>query len=426
MSDNARVVALWLLLTAPLGACRSVDVVATRVQGGASLTDGGSDAAADAGAADVGADAVRDAAPADCEQSGPRYRVGDNAPSRTDCPDGSGAPAFLQALCVCEGYTAGNTLLTDTVNSAATDFPASSPGGSVGVNGVIEHGGFYLRVGGSLVVAGGGMNLTPSVAPAADLEVGEDLQVGGALQGAGCGVAVGGDARVADRLVLEDLQVGGQLTVPEGVEINVNGGEQVASLLRETVQVDRPCGCDEGDLLDIAAIVDERAALNDNAQLDFDPAELEDYQGLISRTLPCGHFFLNRLSGRGELELVISGRAALYVLGQVHFEGPVYVQLEHGAELDLFFAGDLAADDTLQLGQRNQPERVRLYVGGTGTVNLAKQSWLAGHLYAPRAELVTAGPLEVFGSVFARAVNDEGGLTIHRDTNPLEAGEACP
>ena len=393
MSDSARIIALFLVLATAFSACRSVDIVATRI-------------------------------------SGPRLRVGDNARSRMDCPNGSGAAsAFLHALCVCEDYTAGNRLLTDAVDSDAPDYPATSPGGSVGVNGRIGNRADYMQVGGSLLVAGPkGVSLFPSVSPADVLYIGEDLQIGGALEGAGCGVVVEGDARVAGRLDLNDLRVGGQLSIPEGVEINVkNDYDQV--VLREPVQVDPPCGCDEQDLKDISAIVNQAEADNDNAKLDdFDLAELEDYQGPISLMLPSGRFFLSRLSGQGELELKIKGRAALYVLDQVHFAGPFIVQLEEGAELDLFFAGDLEAYDRLELGSPDQPERVRLYVGGAGAVNLsgADRSWLCGHLYAPRAELVTAGPLEVFGSVFARRVNNDGRLQIHYDRNPLEAGNACP
>lgn len=431
MSGSFRTLALLLTLTVALGACRSVDIVATRVQGGsvigdaASGADTGVDAAADAGQ-DAAADAGRDAAAPGCDERGPRQRVGDNSLTGTVCTNGTPVRAFLHALCVCENFAAGNNLLTDAVDSSSAAFPAARAGGSVGVNGEVRNSNFYLHVGGSLTVAGPlGVTIAPTVSPAADLQVGGDLLIGGGLQGPGSGVAVGGDAGVAGRVILQDLEVGGRLSVPEGFEINVSGAEQVGSLVREPVQVQPPCGCEQADLADIAALVSARENDNDNELLEFDIAELGSYQGPVTRELPCGRFYLRRLSGQGSLELVVSGRAALYVSDHANLDGPFSVQLRPGAGLDLFFANSLVAADTLQLGSRDAPERVRLYIGGGGTVDLNGQSLVAGYLYAPRAVLVNQEHLEVFGSVFVQRVSGPGGLTVHQDINPLEAGEPC-
>jgi hypothetical protein len=428
VSGSFRTLAPLLTLTVALGACRSVDIVATRVQGGATAGDAEADTATDADAvADASTDAGRDAAGPGCDERGPRLRVGDNSLTDTVCTNGTPARAFLHALCVCEDFAAGNNLLTDAVDSSSAAFPAAQAGGSVGVNGEVRNSNFYLHVGGSLTVAGPlGVTIAPTVSPAADLQVGGNLLIGGELQGSDSGVAVGGDARVAGRVIVRDLEVGGRLSVPEGFEIDVSGAEQIGSLVREPVQVKQPCGCEQAELADIAALVRARENDNDNELLAFDIAELESYQGPVTRELPCGRFYLRRLSGQGGLELVVSGRAALYVADHANLDGPFSVRLRPGAGLDLFFANSLVAADILQLGSRDAPERVRLYIGGGGTVDLNGQSLVAGHLYAPRAVLVNQEHLEVFGSVFVQRVSGPGGLTVHQDINPLEAGEPCP
>jgi hypothetical protein len=431
VSGSFRALALLLALTAALGACRSVDIVATRVQGGAVAGDAAADANGSADAdtgQDAAADAGQNAAVLECDERGPRLRVGDNSLADTVCTTGTPARAFAHAICVCEDYAALSSLLTDAVDSSSAGFPAAMAGGSVGVNGTVGNNGFYIHVGGSLTVASPfGVTIAPSVSPAADLQVDGNLVIGGGLQGTECGVAIGGDARVDGRVTLQDLEVGGQLVVPEGFEIDVNGVEQIGSLVREPVQVQQPCGCEQSDLVDIAAKVSARANdnQNDNELLDFEVEELNGYQGSLKLNLPCGRFYLPTLTGQGSLELVVSGRAALYVRDLANLEGPFTVRLEPGAELDLFFANSLVAADTLELGSRDAPERVRLYIGAGGTVDLGGQSLVAGHLYAPGAELVNRDQLEVFGSVFVKRVSGSGRLTVHQDLNPLEAGQPC-
>ena len=86
---------------------------------------------------------------------------------------------------------------------------------------------------------------------------------------------------------------------------------------------------------------------------------------------------------------------------------------------------NVVADAALSLGDALAPARVRLYVGGDGTIQLGGGGTFAGNLYAPRAELVTAGDTEVFGALFVRRVAASGPLTVHYDTGVLRAGDDC-
>jgi hypothetical protein len=58
---------------------------------------------------------------------------------------------------------------------------------------------------------------------------------------------------------------------------------------------------------------------------------------------------------------------------------------------------------------------VRIFIGGTGTIQLSGGGTLQGTLYAPRAELVAADALTVYGALFVRRVASSAALTVHYD-----------
>jgi hypothetical protein len=95
-------------------------------------------------------------------------------------------------------------------------------------------------------------------------------------------------------------------------------------------------------------------------------------------------------------------------------------------ELDLFIEGNVLAAGQLRLGRAANPARVRVYVGGTGTVNLQNAAQLSGNLYAPRAEVVlgSSAPVTVFGSIFAGRLNAGADLTVHFDESVARTASA--
>src|SRR5690606_3185430 len=124
-------------------------------------------------------------------------------------------------------------------------------------------------------------------------------------------------------------------------------------------------------LVDVAGLVVRHRADNDDALHGIDPFALDGYEGPTRLELPCGRFHLARIAGRGELTLAIGGRTALFVDGDLTLEGALVVELADGAELDLFVEGNVTASDDLRLGSADTPSRVRVYVGGSGTVQLS-------------------------------------------------------
>jgi hypothetical protein len=390
-------------LAIAVSSCRRTDIVAERNQ----------EEASDAGPGQT--------QPA-CQERGPRLRAGDDALGSNDCGETSSSRAFRHALCVCTDYSAGSRLTTDGFDSSSSDMSPISGGGSIGVDGDIGANGNLIEIGGSLTVAGeNGVTLSSG----GELRVGQDLEVQGAILGDQASVSVEGDARVGGDVRLGNLSVGKALRMPANTEFRVSENAQISEEKEEPVQVVAPCGCEVKDLFDIASLVQARANDNDNSLLDFDIVELENYTGPITRQLPCGRFYVRRLSGTGRLILSITGRAALYVAEHVDFQDPVVVELDSNAEFDLYLASSMVARGDLTFGSKDNPSRARLFIGGSGTLELQGKNLFCGQVYAPRAELVTTGETEVFGSVFVRRLAPSSQLTIHYDQNPLESGHVC-
>ncbi|AKF04612.1 DUF7305 domain-containing protein [Sandaracinus amylolyticus] len=401
MTPRARLASLSASLL--LAACSVDDVVA--VQRGLD--------------ANVPRDAPVDARlPSYCEGEGPPVLVSDRGLPL--CSGGLAEATFRFALCTCEGWVSAAPITTDSFASADGPYSSDRAGraGSIGSNGRIEFNA-GADVSGALWTLGG-------VHSSVDLRVGSDLRSGAAVT---CdnGLDVGRDAYVDVSLRARTLRVGGTLTMPEGAPLETTFPPTLGMERRVPVATPPPCSCAPGDLLDVAALVAAHATDNDDALVDFDPRELDGYTGDTTLTLPCGRLYLERVAGEGDLTLVVTGRTALFIAGDLSFNGEFTVLLEGpGAEIDMFVAGDLGAMRVLRIGDALRPAQARLYVGGAGNVSLSDNGFFGGNLYAPRAELVAAGELEVYGSAFVRRVSASGPVTLHYDTSVLRAADPCP
>jgi hypothetical protein len=103
------------------------------------------------------------------------------------------------------------------------------------------------------------------------------------------------------------------------------------------------------------------------------------------------------------------------VAGNVELDAGWIVNLDAGAQLDLFVAGNLRVAGELQLTRTDAASKVRLLVGGQGTVDLGADTSIGGVLYAPRAELVTRGRFEIDGALFVRRAAPGAELLVHYD-----------
>jgi hypothetical protein len=367
-----------------------------------------------------------------CAGSGPAIIAGDGitvseSDGDTDdvCAGVIARRSFRFALCTCEGYAASTRLTTDSFSSAAGAYDPGAAGnaGSVGVNGAFGAND-VVDVRGSLWAGtgpGGGSSI------GADLTVAGDLVHDGSLTGGAADVIVGHDANIQGTVSLASLSVGGALTVPSLAGVSTTGTLSYGSAVEATMALADPCSCADGDLVDVGRFVALHATDNDNAAVGLDPARLAAF-GAADTTLdlPCGRYYLTAIDGDGLLTLRIHGRTALFVAGDARLRGGITVDIDAGAELDLFVAGILEAESDIRFGSAARPSKARLYVGGTGGINLTGSSLFAGNLYAPRAVLALSGPVELFGSLFVRQLQQAAPVTIHYDTDVLEADIGCP
>lgn len=400
-----------VLACVALVGCRQADVVADLV--------GDADGPPrDGGSVDAGRPAPDAGGPEDfCAGGGPVVAVGDGR-----CAGDVAERAFRFAVCACEGLVTSGGLDTDSFDSRDGPYrarPGSTGGGAVGINGRIDLNA-ASRVDGTLW---GGDATGLNAGRAGDLTVERNLFCAGPVVSE-TSISVARDARVNGRVRARDLTVGGTLTVPDGAAIEVTGDRAIGAEARGPVAVDAPCDCRPEFLVDIAALVAARAADHDDARAGLTPDSLQNVSGAV--TLPCGRYYFDGISTDGDLALVAEGRVALFVTGDVAVNGALSVRLAPGAELDLLVAGQLVSTDALALGAEDAPSRVRVYVGGSGTLQLSGGGTFGGNLYAPRAEVVASGTVEVFGSLFARRLALADRAIVHFDRAVQAAADDCP
>lgn len=408
---GAAACALWLTCAAAslLSACNGTQIggPASDDGGGGGMNDGGAN---DSGSADLAGQAGY------CAGSGPPIVVGDNGSGGARCSGQVAAAAFRYGLCLCQGLSASSPITIDAFDSTNPSPNTLGNGGSLGCNSNINLSS-KLAVGGSLTVAG-------AVTLTQELVVGVDAQCADTLSGNTSvdikrNADIGGDVKVNG-----SLKVGGTLTYPSTKTLSA-GAQAVAKTARAPVSVAPPCDCAAERLFNVTAYVTPRAQDNDNAALGLAASKLTNFTGAQTLDLTCGRFYLDRIGGSGKVTINVSGRAALFVGGDVNLNDAFAVNLGPRGELDLFISGSFNSSAAIALGNTNAPARVRLYLGGNGNLNLAGNTVLGGNVYAPTSALVTSGPLEVFGAVFVRSFNPSASVTIHHDIAILKAGEGC-
>lgn len=222
------------------------------------------------------------------------------------------------------------------------------------------------------------------------------------------------------------LAVNASLNVQQGridgsLHASTSSGSEQLELTGALVQEDAPCGCADEQLLDVSALVERARDDNDNAALPLDPAELAGFTGARELSLPCGRYFLSRLSGSDALTIRAEGNVALFVAGNVELDDALEIKAGPGGRVDVFVAGEMRISGALSLGgDPNGLERVSLFLAGTGSLNLRGSTSIVGDLYAPRADLVTAASFELYGSLFVRRAAPGGDLILHQDVAAAE------
>jgi hypothetical protein len=318
---------------------------------------------------------------------------GDEPVVQDDCPESPASDLFGAALCVCEDFQdIGNLLVGRAVEG---DHAIAA------INGMVTFvNNTHIR--GDLI-AYGGLGAAANLAVDADalsagnvdfagnFHVGGDLSVGGNLSGAGF-LSVDGLLRLGgDDLVLGFVQAGGY-------------GEYVAP-------AGPPCACDDDEIFDVVAEVEAARTDNDNdvAGLPSDIASI----GWTRVRLTSGRYYLADIATIGGTVLDIDGNVAIYVDGDLRTVGAEWIHLRQGATLDLYVAGAVRTIGHVSFGDKSDPSAFRLYIGGADTPTLSVgNEQFNGEIYAPRAMVRYIGNTNIRGSLFARALEGTGNLTI--------------
>ncbi len=326
---------------------------------------------------------------------------------------------FRFALCTCADLATSAGLSTDAFDSRRGPYLPGSIGGGVGINGPLTIGA-RIKIGGDLIVSDARGITGNSAGP---LQVGGNLQSGGPLQ-LSSSLQVARHAEISGDLRAADVDIGGQLIQPSGAALDSSGQQTIGQRREAPVAVAPPCDCDSP--LDVAAYVAAQRMDNDNAVHEFDGTQLSQVQTPRTIKLPCGRLVAPQISGSAPITLQVDGPTALFVEGDIRVENDLEVEISAEGSLDIFVAGALVAAQALELGAAEQASRVRIYLGTTGSIQLDAGGTFYGNLYAPRAEISTSGPIEVFGSLFARRLAASGPISIHYDTSILEQERDCP
>lgn len=226
-------------------------------------------------------------------------------------------------------------------------------------------------------------------------------------------IAIDGDLTAGARLdIAGDVFVAGMLALVD--EGSLDAGAVQAGTGRAR------CDCSAR----VALAPDAVRALVPGNPAGFDAVRFGDVRSDETIALGCGAYRVPRIAGPSGLHLAIDGHVVLVVEGDVELDGNFEARLADGALLELFVLGNVRVAGALSLGAED--DRVRLYVLGSGTIDLNAEAFVAGPIYAPHAELVTRGDLTTTGSIFARRIAPGGAVRIRYDSASARATTCEP
>lgn len=334
-----------------------------------------------------------------CAAPGPAIMLGVGDEARTAFA--LAADIGRHALCTCTSLTLSGALSVTPLFRHGIPPPGEEPRAGVGCDGDVSAEG-PVFVEGSLEAAGaGGIDLGRGG------HVAGDVRSGGPLVTA-MPASVTGEAFAASD-VFGQLTIEGPLHLPAGAV--VGPGVIASAIVREPVSVSPPCDCQPGPLFDSTATVEARVADNDSGTLSFAIEDLASLDASRTVDVPCGEYYVDEIrSTAADLELRVSGRAGIFVGGDVHVDGNLSVTLEPGAELDLVIAGSLFSTGRV-LGAAGAAHHVRIWIGST-TVALPDQIQVGALIYAPSAVLTAGAGLQTTGVLFVGTLSVDGDVRL--------------
>jgi hypothetical protein len=378
----------------------------------------------------VGAD------PAKCVGGGPPIFVPTGGGDT--CTGNLGSVSFTFAMCSrTDIMNLTQNLTTDAFNSAVGPYVAGGLGGGVGVNGFYENN-KVTTIGGDLFIGGaGGLNPTGNMTIRQRMFVLHDFVVNKLLTVQENEPAVEADTFIGGSItdgsggraaIVQDLVTSSCAGLPMSLS-RTSCTESLAQV--EAFFASPPCGT-AADLIPVASIVDHFASTtyNDNDLINLDPNVLN---GTANQRLelPCGYYYLSAITSSSPITIVVHGRTALFVGGNVDLSNELYIDLEPGATLDVFIKGYLNTSQSMTLGNPNYPRLTRFYIGGVNStaesLKLAGGStYLNGVFWAGYGTIRASNEVEMFGALFGQSFHLQGETKVHYDEGVVQNGEECP
>lgn len=344
-----------------------------------------------------------------CSGGGPPITVTSDA--GTSCTGSLAQVTFRWGLCTCTNINISDVLHTDAFDSQLGGQDAGLLGGGVGADGRFGSSAAF-DIGGTGWFADGGVDTSSGPD-----NVSLDLWVGGSTTGGG--LNVGHDAHVDGNAT--GLTVGGNLYVPNNAA--AAGATVSGSVIPGAFTVPPPCDCAPNQLINVAGIVADGQARNDNATLGLAANALEN-PSAARLDLPCGRYYLTRITNSSPVTVGVHGRTAIFIGGDVTPSDTLTVTLDANAELDIFIGGGLNSSSNLTFGSTLVPAQTRIYIAGSN-VGMSASALIAGEFYLPWAAFGPSSGLDLYGSMFCGSYGSSSQTNIHYDRAVLSAGVAC-
>lgn len=328
---------------------------------------------------------------------------------------------FTNALCTCHDASIQGYLKTEGFDSANDPTGKDNGGAAVAINNsyinLLLTSSGYTEVLGSMAISGTQLSTYFGY-----IKVAGDLRTAGPLTEFGY-INVGRDTWSADDLICAGYtKVGRDAHYAAAFPLIATvAGKRVTG----PVTVDPLCPCGPQDILDVAAMVADGKAHNDNKAAGIDPAMFNVVVGKMRMPLPCGRIYIENIGGAGDLTFDVSGPTALFVDGSIATIGVLKFNLAPRATIDIFVKDTLVLTGRAAFGDEKRPAASRIYVGSDKDIIMTGYETFVGNLYAPLARVTAPGYINVLGSVVARDFEVPGYAHFGYDRAITRAGDGC-